>query len=197
MLQLVTRTNFWGKTLKGFNNHAGKHGPKCLRKKRHLTAQLDFDNMHSTGCCAHFGERVVEIHESHFLECDRDQWDLYSYTKIFNKDHRNVYHNFILVPQNHTARAELKATQHLHKWEFLGECRASTMTLDIEYFLSANLFQRIHEQRKLHHFLIDIYMDQLIDRTILETPDDDKRRVVLSEIFEQNKCSTHTNKHRF
>jgi hypothetical protein len=192
MLEMVFRTNFWGKTLKGFNNHAGKYGPQCLRKRRHFTAQLDFDDMRSTGCCAHFGERVVHIHESHFLECDRDQWDLYSYIELFDKDRYHVYHKFILVPQNHTASATVKATQHLHKWKHLGECRASTMRLDIEYFLSANLSQRLHAQWKHHHFHIDIYMDQLVDRTMIdrtltERPHDNKRRVVLAEIYEQNK----------
>jgi hypothetical protein len=153
-----------------------------------FTAQLDFDDMRTTGCCAHFGKRVVEIHESHFLECDRDQWDLYSYIELFDPNHYDVFHKFILVPQNHTASAELKVTQHLHKWKHLGECRASTMRLDIEYFLSGYLSQRFHHQWKHHHhFHIDIYMDRLIDRTLTERPNENKGRVVLSEIYDQNK----------
>jgi hypothetical protein len=188
MLQLVFRSNFWGKTLNGSNHHAIKNCPECLRKMRHFKAQLDFDDLRSTGCCAHFGKRVVEINESHFLDCHRDQWDLYSYIELSNKGHHCVYHQFILVPQNHAANAQLKATQHLHKWQYLGECRASTMRLDIEFFLNANLSQRLHEQWKQHHFHIDIFMDQLVDRTLAERPNDKERRVVLSEICElQNK----------
>jgi hypothetical protein len=188
MLELVFRSNFWGKTLNGSNHHAGKNSPECLQKMRHFKAQLDFDDMRSTGCCAHLGKRVVEMNESHFLDCHRDQWDLYRYINLTNKGHHYVYHNFILVPQNHATSTQLKATQHLHKWEYLGECRASTMRLDIEHFLLANLSQRFHDQWKQHHLHIDIFMDQLVDRTMTERPNGNKeRRVVLSEIYGQNK----------
>jgi hypothetical protein len=62
------------------------------------------------------------------------------------------------------------------------------MRLDIEHFLFANLSQRFHEQWKQHHLHINVFMDQLVDRTMTERPNDNKeRRVVLSEIYGQNK----------
>jgi hypothetical protein len=174
--------------LNGSSQPAVKNSPNCLRTMRHFKARLDFDDMRTTGCCAHLGKRVVEMNEGHFLDYHRDQWDLYSYITLADKDNHCVYHNFILVPQNHAASARLKVTQHLHKWKYLGECRASTMRLDIEHFLLANLSQRFREHWKQHHLHIDIFMDQVVDRTMTERPNGNKgRRVVLSEIYGQNK----------
>jgi hypothetical protein len=194
MLQLILRSQFWGKTPTGHackRSGNGMRFPHCLQKLRHVTAQVDFGDTRLPGCCAHWGQRVMEIQESHFLDYHRDEWDLYCYTSPSGDGQHHIYHKLILVSQSQSASTELKATQGVHKWEYLGECKASTMRLDIEYILFAQISQRYLQNWKVHHFHIDIFIDKLVDRTFGTQVKDKKkykkRRAVLSEVYEQNK----------
>ena len=158
-MKLVVRSEYWGRLLEG---RVQKEQRNPQSPYRVITCQAVLKK-HGRywGCCAHHGNRVLELNESHFMEQDTGNWELYLVRSLPIEN--NVYHELFLMPHNQTF-IDTNDKVHRNQWTFMGSVSAGMVRMDLEPLLESFLRPNDALGYHCHHVHIQVMMDHALDR---------------------------------
>jgi hypothetical protein len=165
-MKLIVRSAYWGRLLEG---RLQQEQRKPQSPYRVITCQAIIRKPgRYWGCCAHHGSRVLELNESHFMEQDVGNWELYHVRSLPVEN--NVYHELFLLPHNQTC-IDINDKLHRNQWTFMGNVSAGMARMDLDPFLKSLLQPNDTLGYHCHHVHIQVMMDRALDREM-----DDKRK---------------------
>jgi hypothetical protein len=178
-MKLVVRSEYWGRLLEGRMQREQRNPQSPYRV---ITCQAVLRKPGKYwGCCAHSGSRVLELNESHFMEHDAGNWELYHVRSLPVEN--NVYHELFLLPHNQTC-INTDDKVHRNQWTFMGSISAGMVRMDLEPFLKSLLQPNDSLGYHFHHVHIQVMMDHALDR---EMDDKIKKKARLSRQQTKNK----------
>lgn len=127
----------------------------------------DSNNHNVAGCCRYNAKkRIVWLREMNFLSIG-DLWELYSLSTRFwsatqERDGLTCLH-LVLIP---TAISNKAQCRDWSTWTFLGICRASVLTLDLEAMVAKHLKSSVQlKTTPTFHWHVDVFMESIVDET--------------------------------
>jgi hypothetical protein len=178
-MKLVVRSEYWGRSLQGRVQQEQQNPQNPYRV---ITCQAVLRKPGKYwGCCAHHGSRVLELNESHFMEENAGDWELYHVRSLPVEN--NVYHELFLVPHDQTC-IDTTDKLHRHQWTFMGNVSAGMARMDLEPLLTSLLQPNDTLGYLCHHVHIQVMMDHALDR---EMDDKMKRKARINRKRTKNK----------
>mmetsp|Transcript_20055 Transcript_20055/g.40902 ORF Transcript_20055/g.40902 Transcript_20055/m.40902 type:complete len:155 (-) Transcript_20055:138-602(-) len=146
MVELVHRTNYWGKYIDATN----------------MDDEVNFDAIwvqcvydgHRT-CCPNFGARRVGVTENDLVNEHNGWWSLFRVSSTWGRSPGHYFRKFVLIPQGTHGYGKRGCAQR--GWEYEGEVVASNARDQLVNLLSCYL----DDQEDFTHVHIGIMMDQL------------------------------------
>lgn len=191
MLQLIYKTRFWGKDLKGtiIDDSWAKNFPPCLHKELCFQCQVSFELENFTGCCDMRSRcmRLFAFEECHFLEYWSQQWDLFYFFASYESNESIDIHNLVLVPHKNVHNVNScrlwvetycqgsligsveSQDRNPHSWQFLGTCHSSVIRMEMEYHIyklsKSSSSSHMRSSSSTSHWHLDMFMDKALDHS--------------------------------
>jgi hypothetical protein len=127
----------------------------------------DSNDHNVTGCCRYYDKkRIVWLREMNFLSIGQF-WELYAISHRFwsatqERDGLTCLH-LVLIPAAISSKAQCR---DWNAWTFLGICRASLLTLDLEAMVAKYLNLSVQlKTTPTFHWHVDVFMESIVDET--------------------------------
>jgi hypothetical protein len=127
----------------------------------------DSNDHNVAGCCRYNAKkRILWLREMNFLSIV-DLWELYSTSNRFwsaTQEHDGLTClHLVLIP---TAISNKAQCRDWNAWTFLGICRASVLTLDLEAMVAKHLKSSVQlKTTPTFHWHVDVFMESIVDET--------------------------------